>query len=103
MRSNYGIQLSGLQERTSDLICRDDGSHSPAAEASANVWQNDEFVSERLSSFLTELSGVLRRLWRQRNRQISSVLYKCLSDISSEINGSMQYIEGLAGCEGIYS
>lgn len=59
MKSKYDRHLSGLEVRSSNVVCRDDGSPSPAMETLTIIEEGDEGVSKRASSFVIKFAHIL--------------------------------------------
>lgn len=85
------------------MLYQEKDSHSPAVEAPTNIQQDNEYVSEKILSFLTESAYVLLRVVKQRKRQIVSKLVALLTDKPLQINVFERYIKVLTGCKRISS
>lgn len=59
--SEYGNQVSGPEGRASDTLYQGEGSYSPAAEALTITEEDDDFVSEQISIFVTEFANIILR------------------------------------------
>lgn len=66
IRNHYGGHLSGLEEGPNDVVCQEDGSHCPVAEFWTNVQKNDEYLSDRSSSFETKFAGIFSSFEERR-------------------------------------
>lgn len=59
LRSNYGGQFSWLEGGLSDFVFQEVGSLTPAQEVHAFIQNNDEGLSERVQSVMTEFEYIL--------------------------------------------
>lgn len=62
IRNEFNSPLSGLERRTSDVVCQENGSPTPVVQTPAITMEDDDGVSDRVSDFVIELAVIQLQL-----------------------------------------
>lgn len=85
-RSDYGSKVSALTAKPSDVVCFENSSCSIATKLLTIIQQDIEGLSERISSFVTELAEIMLQNAKQGDQQLALQLVDLKTDIMFEIN-----------------